>query len=63
MVYHALKFCDASIYEYALLRNRFMEAGVPVLYLETEYRDAGLEQARTRIQAFLEVLGPPTEKY
>jgi benzoyl-CoA reductase/2-hydroxyglutaryl-CoA dehydratase subunit BcrC/BadD/HgdB len=63
VVYHTLKFCDASIYDYALLRNRFMEAGIPVLYLETEYRDAGLEQARTRIQAFLEVLAPPTENY
>jgi len=59
VVYHALKFCDASSYDYALLRNCFAEAGIPVLYLETEYRDAGLEQARTRIQAFLEVLGGP----
>ena len=59
VVYHSLKFCDASIYDYASLRNRFAEAGIPVLYLETEYRDAGLEQARTRIQAFLEVLGAP----
>ncbi len=58
VVYHALKFCDSSLYDYALLRNRFVEAGVPVLYLETEYREAGLEQARTRIQAFLELLDP-----
>ncbi len=57
VVYHALKFCDACLYDYALLRNRFTEVGIPVLYLETEYRDAGLEQARTRIQAFLEMLG------
>ena len=60
MVYHALKFCDACLYDYALLRNRFTEVGIPVLYLETEYRDAGLEQARTRIQAFLEMLGHTT---
>jgi benzoyl-CoA reductase/2-hydroxyglutaryl-CoA dehydratase subunit BcrC/BadD/HgdB len=57
VVYHALKFCDTSLYDYALLRSRFIEAGIPMLYLETEYRDAGLEQARTRIQAFLELLG------
>jgi benzoyl-CoA reductase/2-hydroxyglutaryl-CoA dehydratase subunit BcrC/BadD/HgdB len=57
VVYHALKFCDLSLYEYALLRSRFNAAGIPVLYLETEYRNAGLEQARTRIQAFLELLG------
>ena len=58
VVYHALKFCDSSLYDYALLRSRFAEAGIPLLYLETEYRDAGLEQARTRIQAFLELLDP-----
>lgn len=57
VIYHALKFCDASLYEYPLLRERFAEAGIPVLYLETEYRDVGLEQARTRIQAYLELLG------
>ena len=58
VVYHALKFCDSSLYDYALLRSHFAEAGIPLLYLETEYRDAGLEQARTRIQAFLELLDP-----
>jgi len=57
IVYHALKFCDASLYEYPLFREYFAGAGIPVLYLETEYRDAGLEQARTRIQAYLELLG------
>ncbi|HHW41219.1 MAG TPA: 2-hydroxyacyl-CoA dehydratase [Syntrophomonadaceae bacterium] len=56
VIYHALKFCDASLYEYPLFREYFAEAGIPVLYLETEYRDAGLEQARTRIQAYLELL-------
>lgn len=57
VIYHALKFCDAYLYEYPLFRERFAEAGIPVLYLETEYRDVGLEQARTRIQAYLELLG------
>lgn len=56
VIYHALKFCDAYLYEYPLFRERFAEAGIPVLYLETEYRDVGLEQARTRIQAYLELL-------
>ena len=59
VVYHALKFCDSSLYDYALLRRSFVETGIPVLYLETEYREAGLEQARTRIQAFLELLDHP----
>jgi len=57
MIYHALKFCDFSLYEYASMRNFFLKAGIPVLYLETDYRSGGLEQARTRLQAFLEMLG------
>lgn len=56
IVYHALKFCDSTLYEYSLFREYSAEAGMPLLYLETEYRDTGLEQGRTRIQAFLEML-------
>lgn len=56
IVYHALKFCDSTLYEHALFRELAAEAGVPLLCLETEYRDAGLEQGRTRLQAFLEML-------
>lgn len=57
IIYHALKFCDSSLYEYVLLRDFFSREGIPVLYLETDYRSGGLEQARTRLQAFLEVTG------
>lgn len=56
IIYHALKFCDSTLYEYSLFRECAAEAGIPLLCLETEYRDAGLEQGRTRIQAFLEML-------
>lgn len=56
IVYHALKFCDSTLYEYSLFREYSAEAGLPLLYLETEYRDTVLEQGRTRIQAFLEML-------
>ncbi|MGB9791999.1 MAG: 2-hydroxyacyl-CoA dehydratase subunit D [Thermacetogeniaceae bacterium] len=56
IIYHSLKFCDSTLYEYSLFREYADEAGMPLLYLETEYREAGLEQGRTRIQAFLEML-------
>lgn len=34
------------------------DLGVPVLHLETDYSDADVEQLRTRIEAFLELLEP-----
>jgi len=57
IIFHALKFCDNSLYEFPLIHSFMEKEGIPVLYLETEYRDAGLEQVRTRVQAFLEILG------
>lgn len=57
IVFHALKFCDNSLYGFPLIRVFMEKEGIPVLYLETEYRDTGLEQVRTRVQAFLEMLG------
>jgi benzoyl-CoA reductase/2-hydroxyglutaryl-CoA dehydratase subunit BcrC/BadD/HgdB len=57
VVYHALKFCDSYLYQFPLIRQFLADEGLPVLYLETEYRGVGLEQARTRVQAFLEMVG------
>lgn len=57
IIYHALKFCDSYLYEFPFIRNFLLQEGLPVLYLETEYRGAGLEQVKTRVQAFLEMLG------
>lgn len=57
VVYHALKFCDSYLYQFPLIRQFLEDEGLPVLYLETEYRGVGLEQARTRVQAFLEMVG------
>lgn len=54
IIYHTLKFCDASLYEHSLLNQLVRE--IPVLYLETEFRTGNREQVRTRIQAFLEIL-------
>lgn len=56
VIYHTLKFCDSYIYEYVQVRNFFQKIGLPVLCLETDYRQGGIEQARTRLQAFLEML-------
>jgi len=56
IIYHSLKFCDFYHYESVLLHRRLAELEIPVLFLETEYRPGGMEQLRTRIQAFLEMI-------
>jgi benzoyl-CoA reductase/2-hydroxyglutaryl-CoA dehydratase subunit BcrC/BadD/HgdB len=56
IIYHSLKFCDLYHYESALLHRKLAELGIPVLFLETENRLGGMEQMRTRIQAFLEMI-------
>ncbi|WP_288216177.1 2-hydroxyacyl-CoA dehydratase family protein, partial [Peptostreptococcus anaerobius] len=33
------------------------EAGIPVIGIETDYTDADAQQLRTRIGAFIEMLG------
>lgn len=52
-----LKFCEEDEFDYPILKRRFEEAGVPILYLETEQQAAMDEQAATRIQSFVEMLG------
>ena len=57
VVYHALKFCDQFQYDYPTLRQDMEETGTPVLYLEGDYTTGGFGQMKTRVQAFVEMLG------
>jgi len=52
-----LKFCCLYDTEGALVEAALKDAGIPVLGLETDYSDADSEQLRTRIEAFIEMLG------
>ena len=52
-----LKFCCLYDTEGYLVENALKEAGIPVLGIETDYDDGDSEQLRTRIGAFLEMLG------
>lgn len=51
-----IKFCEEEEFDYPVLKKDFEEAGIPVLYLETENQGRIDEQAATRIQAFVEML-------
>ncbi len=52
-----LCFCDPWGFAQYSIENDFKEDGVPYLSLEREYILSGVGQLRTRIQAFLEMLG------
>lgn len=52
-----LKFCTLYDTEGRDVKMALKEAGIPVLRLETDYDDTDSEQLRTRIGAFIEMLG------
>jgi len=49
------KFCDPHAFDYAIVKQKLDAAAVPYLRLEMEHTPA-LEQWRTRLQAFLEMI-------
>jgi bzd-type benzoyl-CoA reductase N subunit len=51
-----LKFCDPHAFDYPDLAKRLTESNIPHLLIETEMQPASLEQIRTRLQAFVEML-------
>ncbi len=52
---HILKFCDPYVADYRRFKNALLEDDVPVLQLERDYATS-LEQLRTRIGAFFEMI-------
>ncbi len=51
------KYCDPYGFEVPATKDYIESLGVPVLYLEDEYSMASIGRLRTRIQAFLELIG------
>jgi len=51
-----MKFCDPEEFDYPILAKEFEAAGLPLLFLEIEQQRQSLEQERTRIQGFAEML-------
>lgn len=52
-----LKFCNLYDTEGFMVERALKEAGIPVLGIETDYTDSDVQQLRTRIGAFIEMLG------
>jgi benzoyl-CoA reductase/2-hydroxyglutaryl-CoA dehydratase subunit BcrC/BadD/HgdB len=57
VVYHSLKFCDLYQYDFPLTQQLVRRRGLPILYLETDFTTGSYGQLKTRLQAFVEVLG------
>ena len=62
IIYHVLKGC--IIYDFELIRvEKIMkEKNIPLLRVETDYSPEDIEQLRTRIEAFIEMLGSKKKK-
>lgn len=56
VIFYNLKFCDTSMFELPILRERLQKNKIPSLFLEGEFSAQISGRNRTRIQAFLEVL-------
>jgi len=52
-----LKFCDTHMFDAPLLRDELKALGMPVQYLEWEHSMSGIAGLKTRIEAFMEMVG------
>lgn len=56
-VLQSVKYCDTHGYEVPGLKDYFDSLGLPNTYLEHDYTEGALAPLRTRVQAFLELIG------
>ncbi len=56
VIFSMLKFCEPEEFDYPLIKRELEKAGVPVLSFEIEQQMQSIEQVRTRLQAFSEML-------
>jgi benzoyl-CoA reductase/2-hydroxyglutaryl-CoA dehydratase subunit BcrC/BadD/HgdB len=57
IIFYTLKFCDPFLYDVPVLRSELAARGIPSLVLEGDYTPGTLGRVKTRIQAFIEMLG------
>lgn len=51
-----MKFCDPEEFDYPIYKKEIEVANIPLLYLEIEQKMDSIEQIRTRIQSFTEMI-------
>jgi bzd-type benzoyl-CoA reductase N subunit len=57
VILYIYKYCDPFGFEVPAMKSYIESQGTPVLYLEDEYSMSTIGRLRTRIQAFLELIG------
>jgi len=56
VIHHSLKFCDTYLYDVPALKEILTENGIPVLFIESDGGLGDVNQIRTRIEAFSEMI-------
>ena len=57
MIFYIVRYCDTCELEGPDLREYLNNLKLPVLMIEDDYSTSTIGQLRTRIQAFLEMIG------
>jgi len=57
VILQSVRYCDTHGYEVPAVRDYLKSLGLPSIYLEHDYSQSSLAPLKTRVQAFLEVLG------
>lgn len=57
VILQSVRYCDIHGYEVPGIKDYLDHIGLPNIYLEHDYSQAALAPLRTRVQAFLEVMG------
>lgn len=56
VIFLLMKFCDIEEYNQPYCQRHLSQAGIPMLSVETDLLNASIEQARTRIETFRDML-------
>jgi benzoyl-CoA reductase/2-hydroxyglutaryl-CoA dehydratase subunit BcrC/BadD/HgdB len=56
-IFYIVRYCDTCELEGPDLREYLNGMGLPVLMIEDDYSTSTIGQLRTRVQAFLEMIG------
>ncbi|MFX1496918.1 MAG: 2-hydroxyacyl-CoA dehydratase subunit D [Promethearchaeota archaeon] len=56
IIHHSLKFCDTYLYDVPKLKEILMDEGLNVLFIESDGTLGSINQLKTRIEAFSEML-------
>jgi len=57
VILYVMKYCDLHEFDVPDLKDYLEKEGLPVLHIESDYTMAALGALKTRIQAFLEMIG------